>query len=56
MRPTFGQFKQEALANPKVALEYERIAAVYALRREEIRMRREAALRREHGTTRQHSK
>lgn len=47
MRPTFEEFKKEALAIPEVAEEYERLSAVYALRRELIRMRQESGLSQE---------
>lgn len=47
MRPTFEEFKKEALADPEVAEEYERLADVYALRRELIRMRQESGLSQE---------
>lgn len=47
MRPSFKNFKQKALQNPEVAEEYQKLSAAYALRKELIRIRKEAGLTQE---------
>ena len=46
-RPTFKEFKKKALAHPKVKEEYESLSAAYDLRKNLIRLRKEAGLTQE---------
>ena len=47
MRPSLKDFKEKALVDPEVAQEYERLSAAYALRRQLIKIRKEAGLTQE---------
>ncbi|MDH4319471.1 MAG: helix-turn-helix domain-containing protein [Desulfobulbaceae bacterium] len=47
MRPSFKNFKEKALQNKDVAREYHNLSTAYALRKELIRIRREAGLTQE---------
>lgn len=47
MRPTLKDFKEKALANPEVAAEYNRLSAAYELRKQLIKIRKEAGLTQE---------
>lgn len=47
MRPKLQEFKEEALTNPEVAQEYERLSTVYELRKNLIRIRKAAGLTQE---------
>jgi len=44
MRPSFKNFKAKALQNPDIAKEYYDLSPAYTLRRELIRIRKEAGL------------
>jgi|GEM_PF-6278337 len=44
MRPSLKDFKEKALADPEVAAEYNRLSAAYELRKQLIKIRREAGL------------
>jgi len=56
MRPTLKDFKDKALADPEVAQEYERLSAAYALRKELIKIRKEAGLTQEAIAEKLHTK
>ncbi len=47
MRPALQEVKEEALINPEVAQEYERLSTVYELRKNLIRIRMAAGLTQE---------
>lgn len=47
MSPTLKDFKEKALANPEVAAEYNRLSAAYELRKQLIKIRKEAGLTQE---------
>ena len=47
MRPSLKDFKEKALANSEVADEYNRLSAAYELRRQLIKIRKEAGLTQE---------
>jgi len=47
MRPTLTDFKEKAMVNPEVAAEYDRLSAAYELRKQLIRIRKEAGLTQE---------
>jgi DNA-binding XRE family transcriptional regulator len=47
MRPSLKDFKEKALANPEVAQEYNRLSAAYDLRKQLIKIRKEAGLTQE---------
>lgn len=47
MRPSLKNFKEKALANPEVAQEYNRLSAAYDLRKQLIKIRKEAGLTQE---------
>ena len=46
-RPTFKEFKTKALKNPEVREEYESLATAYGLRKNLIKLRKEAGLTQE---------
>lgn len=56
MRPTLKDFKDKALADPEVAQEYERLSAAYALRKELIKIRKDAGLTQEAIAEKLHTK
>jgi predicted transcriptional regulator len=47
MRPTLKDFKKKALSDPEVAKEYKTLAPAYELRRQLIKIRKEAGLTQE---------
>ena len=47
MRPSLKEFKEKALANHEVAEEYKRLSSAYALRKQLIKIRKEAGLTQE---------
>lgn len=47
MRSSLKNFKEKALANPEVAAEYNRLSAAYELRKQLIKIRKEAGLTQE---------
>ncbi|WP_306548241.1 helix-turn-helix transcriptional regulator [Desulfobulbus sp.] len=47
MRPSLKDFKEKALANSEVAQEYNRLSAAYDLRKQLIKIRKEAGLTQE---------
>ena len=47
MRPSFKEFKQKALADPDVAKEYYELAPAYALRKQLIKIRKDAGFTQE---------
>ncbi len=47
MRPTLKDFKKKALSDPEVAEEYRNLAPAYELRRQLIKIRKEAGLTQE---------
>lgn len=47
MRPSLKDFKEKALANPEVTQEYNRLSAAYDLRKQLIKIRKEAGLTQE---------
>lgn len=47
MRPTLKEFKKKALANPAVAKEYHDLAPAYALRKQLIKIRKDAGFTQE---------
>ena len=47
MRPSFKDFKKKALQNTEVAQEYKRLSVAYALRKQLIKIRKEAGLTQE---------
>jgi DNA-binding XRE family transcriptional regulator len=47
MRTSLKDFKEKALANPEVAEEYKRLSSAYALRKQLIKIRKEAGLTQE---------
>jgi len=55
-RTTFKEFKKKALANPKVRAEYESLAAAYGLRRNLMKLRKEAGLTQEALAEKLHTK
>jgi len=42
MRPSLKEFKKKALSNPEVEQEYNRLTAAYTLRKQLIKIRKEA--------------
>ena len=55
-RPTYKEFKKKALANTEVREEYESLAAAYGLRRNLIKLRKEAGLTQEELAEKLHTK
>ena len=55
-RPTFKEFKTKALANPTVREEYESLATAYGLRKNLIKLRKEAGLTQEELAEKLHTK
>ncbi len=55
-RPTFKGFKTKALANPQVREEYESLATAYGLRKNLIKLRKEAGLTQEELAEKLHTK
>jgi len=47
MRPSFQEFKQKALQNPEVKNEYNTLSPAYALRKQLIKIRKEAGFTQE---------
>ncbi len=47
MRPTLKEFKKKALANPDVAKEYYELAPAYTLRKQLIKIRKDAGFTQE---------
>ncbi|MBW2184562.1 MAG: helix-turn-helix transcriptional regulator [Deltaproteobacteria bacterium] len=47
MRPTLKEFKKKALANPEVEKEYMELSPAYALRKQLIKIRKDAGLTQE---------
>ena len=47
MRPTLKEFKTKALSNPEVAKEYDELSPAYALRKQLIKIRKDAGLTQE---------
>jgi len=47
MRPTLKDFKKKALSDPEVAKEYKNLAPAYELRRQLIKIRKDAGLTQE---------
>lgn len=47
MRPSFKEFKKKAFADPQVKAEYNNLSSAYALRRQLIRIRKEAGFTQE---------
>jgi len=47
MKPSLKGFKEKALVDPEVAREYERFSAAYELKKQLIRIRKEAGLTQE---------
>jgi len=47
MRPSFTDFKKKALENPEVKQEYENLTPAYALRKQLIRIRKDAGFTQE---------
>jgi predicted transcriptional regulator len=47
MRPTFQKFKKKALADPELAKEYNELFPAYALRKQLIKIRKNAGLTQE---------
>jgi len=47
MRPSFQEFKQKALQNPEVKNEYNTLSSAYALRKQLIKIRKEAGFTQE---------
>lgn len=47
MRPTLKDFKKKVLADPKVEKEYNELSPAYALRRQLIKLRKDAGLTQE---------
>lgn len=47
MRPTLKEFRKKALANPEVAQEYEKLSPAYSLRKQLIKLRKNAGLTQE---------
>ncbi|MDU9050790.1 MAG: helix-turn-helix transcriptional regulator [Candidatus Electrothrix sp. Rat3] len=47
MRPTFQEFKKKALSDPQVEKEYRKLSPAYALRKQLIRIRKDAGLTQE---------
>ena len=47
MRPSFKEFKKKALQNPEVKNEYNELSPAYALRKQLIRIRKEAGFTQE---------
>ncbi|MDD2467926.1 MAG: helix-turn-helix transcriptional regulator [Desulfobulbus sp.] len=56
MRPTLKDFKDKALADPEVAQEYEHLSVAYALRKELIKIRKDAGLTQEAIAEKLHTK
>ena len=56
MRPTLKEFKKKALANPDVAKEYQEITPAYALRKQLIKIRKDAGLTQEELAVKLHTK
>ena len=55
-RPTFKSFKAKALADPKVREEYNSLATAYGLRKNMIKLRKEAGLTQEELAKKLHTK
>ena len=55
-RPTYKEFKKKALANPKVREEYESLSAAYDLRKNLIKLRKNAGLTQEELAEKLHTK
>lgn len=55
MRTTLDEFKKKALQNPEVAGEYDALAPAYALRRQLIKIRKQAGLTQEEMARRLHT-
>ena len=55
-RPTFKRFKAKALANPKVREEYDSLSTAYGLRKNLIKLRKEAGLTQEELAEKLHTK
>lgn len=47
MRPSLKEFKKKALANPEVAEEYNRLSSAYELRKQLIKIRKNAGFTQE---------
>jgi len=47
MRPTLKDFKEKALSNPEVAKEYAELSPAYSLRKQLIKIRKDAGLTQE---------
>jgi len=47
MRPSFKEFKKKAFLNPEVEDEYNRLSPVYALKKQLIKIRKDAGLTQE---------
>ena len=47
MRPSLKDFKKKALADPEIAEEYARLSSAYTLRRQLIKIRKDAGLTQE---------
>ena len=47
MRPSLKEFKKKAFANPKVEKEYKELSPAYALRKQLIKIRKDAGLTQE---------
>lgn len=47
MRPTLKEFRKKALANPDVAQEYKKLLPAYSLRKQLIKLRKDAGLTQE---------
>ncbi len=47
MRPSFKEFKKKALKNPEVQKEYNELSSAYALRKQLIKIRKEAGFTQE---------
>jgi transcriptional regulator with XRE-family HTH domain len=56
MRPTLNEFKKKALANPEVEQAYHELKPAYKLRKQLIRLRKEAGLTQEAMAERLHTK
>jgi DNA-binding XRE family transcriptional regulator len=56
IRPTYEEFKKKAFANPKVREKYESLAVAYGLRRNLIKLRKEAGLTQEELAEKLHTK
>lgn len=54
-RITFSEFKKEALSNPEVREEYEKLKPIYELRKKLIALRQEAGLTQDELATKLHT-